>query len=127
MTLAELVKTVLDVAVANYPTYGIKPPVKITGYDRKDTKKPSKGIDLIDIPGGEDANYTTNGVRMPGNQYCDMIINETTFDRVANLYNDIETLLQASSYDLTLSVIDLNNKLKTFERKYRIRYFGGKV
>jgi hypothetical protein len=125
MTLAELVKTVLDVAVGNYPTYGIKPPVKITGYDRKDTKKASKGIDLINID--EDPVYTTNGVRMPGNQYCEMIINETTFDRVANLYNDIETLLQASSYDLTLSRINLGDKVKVFERKYRIRYYGGKV
>jgi hypothetical protein len=125
MTLAELVKTILDVAVGNYPTYGIKPPVKITGYDRKDTKKASKGIDLIDT--SEDAVYTTNGVRMPGNQYCDMIINETTFDRVALLYNDIETLLQASSYDLTLERINLDNKMKVFERKYRIKYFGGKV
>lgn len=125
MTLAELVKTILDISVSNYPTYEIKPPVRITGYDRKGTKKASKGIDLIDL--SEDPVYTTNGVRMPGVQLCDMIINETTFDRVALLYNDIETLLQASSYGLTLTRVDLDNKLKVFERKYRIRYYGGKV
>lgn len=125
MTLAELVKTVLDVAVANYPTYNIKPPIKITGYDRKGTKKASKGIDLIDTT--ESPIYTTNGVRLPGEQFCEMIINETTFDGVANLYNDIERLLRLSSRDFTLAKVNLDNKLKVFERKYRIRYYGGKV
>lgn len=124
MTCAELVKTVLDVAIGNYPTYGIKPPVKITGYDRKGTKKASKGIDLVDT--SEEPIYTTNGTRIAGAQYCEMTINETTWERTEALYNDIETLFQASQYDLTLAQIRLANKLKTFERKYRVKYFGGK-
>ena len=125
MTLAELVKSVLDVAVDNYPTYGIKPPVKIAGYDRKDTKKASKGIDLIDT--NETPIYTTNGVRIGGEQFCEMIINETTFEKTGLLYDDIETLLQTDSHDFTLTKINLDNKYKVFERKYRIRYYGGKV
>jgi len=124
MTCAELVKSVLDVAVGNWSNLGIKPPVKITGYDSKFTKKPSMGIDLIDT--SESPTYTTNGVRIAGSQYCEMIINWTTWAKVAAMYNDIETLFQNSQYDLTLSQIRLDNKMKTFERKYKVKYFGGK-
>ncbi len=124
MTCTDLVKSVLDVAVGNYPTYGIKPAIKISGYDRKDTKKASKGIDLVDT--SEDPIYTTNGVRIASSQFCEMTINETTWEGVEALYNDIETLFKNSQYDLTLSQIRLDNKLKVFERKFRIKYFGGK-
>lgn len=124
MTCAELVKTVLDIAVGNYTNYGKVPPIKITGYDSKATKKASMGIDLVDTT--EEITYTTNGVRIDSTQFCEMIINETTWDKVENLYNDIESIFQNSRFDLTLRQIKLDNKLKVFERKFRVKYFGGK-
>lgn len=124
MTCAELVQTVLDVTVGNWSNLAIKPPVKIIGYDRGDTKKANMGIDLLDLT--EDVIYTTNGVRIAGPQYCEMTINWTTWALVEAMYNDIETLFQNSEFDLTLSQVRLNNKYSVFERKFRVKYFGGK-
>lgn len=126
MTLAEAVKVVLDVAVGNYPTYEKKPPVRIRGIDSLTTKRPDKGVTLIDI--GDTPQFTTNGVRLPGEQKCEMIINETTATRRSNLYDDIETLFQASSYDLTIVDARIDNAGKSrYIIRCRIRYFGGKI
>jgi hypothetical protein len=104
-TPAEIIYDILNVpaTTTEYTNYKKKPTIKIEGQHNTWFQRPG-GIGLRIRNVNEDPVFAYNGARIINDGAVELRIAEKTNAKRNSLYDDVEALFEASTYDITFTI-----------------------